>query len=70
MRPAGGRASRRLIPCICHRLVEIVAITDGEASRFSNNAADLPVTRFVQIIPPLTVAFDSAVQVIWRIAPR
>jgi uncharacterized protein len=52
------------------RLVEIVAITDGEAAPSLGGAADMPIPRYVQIIPPLTVAFDSSVQVTWRIAPR
>jgi uncharacterized protein YggE len=52
------------------QLVEIVAITDGEASPSPDGKADLPLTRFVQIIPPRTVAFDAAVNITWRIAPR
>jgi len=52
------------------QLLEIVAITDGEAARVLAEAAAYRVTQLVQIIPPRTVAFDSAVHVTWRIAPR
>jgi uncharacterized protein YggE len=53
------------------RLVEIVSVTDGEAAPLVQDGyADMPVPRFVQIIPPSTVAFSSSVQVTWRIAPR
>jgi uncharacterized protein YggE len=53
------------------RLVEIVAITDGEAAPLVQDGyADMPIPRFVQIIPPSTVAFNSSVQVTWRIALR
>jgi uncharacterized protein YggE len=52
------------------RLVEIIAVTDGDAVPYSGGYVDMPVSRLVQIIPPLTVSFDSSVQVTWRIAPR
>jgi uncharacterized protein YggE len=51
------------------RLVEIIEVTDGEASPL-NSQYDLPRARFVQIIPPATVAFNAGVNVTWRIAPR
>ena len=52
------------------KLVEIIEITDGEATPMENGVADLPMPRFVQIIPPATVAFTASVNVTWRIAPR
>jgi uncharacterized protein len=51
------------------KLVEITAITDGEASP-ERGAADLPQPRFVQIIPPARIVFDASVNLTWRIAPR
>ncbi len=52
------------------RLVEIVEVTDGQAAPAPDGQADLPLPRFVQIIPPANVAFDASVTVTWRIAPR
>jgi uncharacterized protein YggE len=52
------------------KLVEIIEITDGEATPIEYGFADLPMPRFVQIIPPATVAFTASVNVTWRIAPR
>ncbi len=51
------------------KLVEIVSITDGEA-RPPDGYADMPMPRFVQIIPPAKVDFEAAVTITWRIAPR
>lgn len=51
-------------------LVEIMEVTDGEASPYEGGAADLPVPRFVQIIPPATVSFQATVKVTWRIRRR
>jgi uncharacterized protein YggE len=53
------------------RLVEIVRVTDSQAvPEISQGEADLPLPRFVEIIPPATIAFQASVNVVWRIAPR
>ncbi|GJE62173.1 SIMPL domain-containing protein [Methylobacterium trifolii] len=51
------------------KLVEITEVTDGEAKPV-DGYADLPMGRFLQIIPPAVVSFDATVNVTWRIAPR
>ena len=52
------------------KLVEITDVTDGEARPSDLGAADMPLPRFVQIIPPAEVKFDATVNVTWRIAPH
>lgn len=53
------------------RLVEISAITDGEASPSEVGAADMPRSaRRIQLVPPATLSFDATVNVTWRIAPH
>jgi uncharacterized protein YggE len=51
------------------KLVEIVEIDNGEA-RPEDGAADLPTPRFVQVIPPSVVTFNSSVTITWRIRSR
>jgi uncharacterized protein YggE len=51
------------------KLVEIVEIDNGEA-RPADGAADLPMARFVQVIPPSVVTFNSSVTITWRIRSR
>src|SRR5262249_45835902 len=52
------------------QLLAIAAITDGEAVRALGAGAVSQAPRFVQVLPPATVAFTSSVQVTWRIGPR
>ena len=53
------------------RLMDILEIADGEAiPAQATGEADLAVARYVQIIPPATVAFTASVKIVWRIAPR
>lgn len=53
------------------RLVEISAITDGEASPSELGAADMARSaRRIQLVPPATLSFDATVNVTWRIAPH
>ena len=53
------------------RLAEIIEITDGEATPSeADGVADLPLPRFVNIIPPATLEFNSTVKVSWRASPR
>lgn len=53
------------------RLAEIIEITDGEAAPSeADGLADLPLPRFVNIIPPSTLEFNSTVKVSWRATPR
>ncbi|HEX8664132.1 MAG TPA: SIMPL domain-containing protein [Beijerinckiaceae bacterium] len=51
------------------RLVEIVEIDNGEANP-ADGQADLPMARFVQVIPPSVVTFNSSVTITWRIRSR
>lgn len=52
-------------------LVEINAITDGEASPSEVGEADMPRSlRRIQIVPPATISFNATVNVTWRISPR
>jgi uncharacterized protein len=51
------------------KLEEITQITDGEA-RQVDSAADLPLPRFIEIIPPATVTFTARVDMTWRAVPR
>jgi uncharacterized protein YggE len=51
------------------KLVEIAEIDNGDA-RAADGQADLPVPRFVQIIPPAVVTFNSGVSITWKIRSR
>jgi len=53
------------------QLMEVIEIADGNAvPAGAVEYADIARPRYVQIIPPATVAFTASVKVVWRIAPR
>lgn len=51
------------------KLIEIADIDNGEA-KAADAQYDMPAPRFVQIIPPAVVTFNSAVSITWKIRSR
>jgi uncharacterized protein len=53
------------------QLMDVIEIADGNAiPAYESGAANLAFPRYVQVIPPASVAFTASVKVVWRIAPR